>query len=124
MSRNCRKRKLIAVGFSGPHPAPVSRVDYLIVKNALLYPADFSFWERGVPAQRFREAFAPQEMEMEYRVPQFEKLIREHGATIAQAAERKLAIPELNQFAMVVRAQAYRRHLNTEFDRVKGVLIL
>ncbi|MDQ2840125.1 MAG: hypothetical protein M3Y72_03620 [Acidobacteriota bacterium] len=124
-----------AVGVLTPDPASVEsvlswafalqrKVNYLIVKNALTYPASFSYWERSVPADRFRQIFSPQEIEMEYRAPQFESLIRQFGATIGQAAGRELDIPELQQFTVVVRAQAYRRHLFSELDRVKGLLLL
>ncbi len=124
-----------AIGIITPDPASVEsvlswafalqrRVDYLIVKNALTYPADFSYWERSMPADRFRDVFSPQEIEMEYRVPQFENLIRHFGATVGQAAGRTLHIPELQQGAVVLRAQAYRRHLFAELDRVKGLLLV
>jgi MinD-like ATPase involved in chromosome partitioning or flagellar assembly len=124
-----------AIGVLTPDPASVEsvlswaaalqrRAEYLIVKNALTYPADFSYWERSAQAERFRQFFTPLEIEMEYRVPQFENLVRHFGATIGQAAGRKLDIPELQQGAVVLRAQAYRRHLFAELDRVKGLLLI
>lgn len=43
------------------------RVDYLIVKNGLTYPADFSHWEQNPKAHQFRQFFGPQEIEVEHR---------------------------------------------------------
>ena len=57
-------------------------------------------------------------------MPQFENLVRHFGATIGRAASRQLDIPELQQGSVVLRAQAYRRHLFAEFDRVKGLLVV
>ena len=100
------------------------QVDYLIVKNTLTYPADFSHWERNPKADQFRRFFAPQEIEVEYRVPPFEHLMRHFGVTVGQAADRKVDNPELQQASVVLRAQAYRRHLFAELDRVKGLLLV
>jgi hypothetical protein len=100
------------------------RVEYLIVKNALTYPPDFSHWEQNPKAEQFRQFFRPQEIEVEYRVEPFESLLRRFGATVSQAAGRKVDIRELHQASVVLRAQAYRRHLFAELDRVKGCLLI
>jgi hypothetical protein len=100
------------------------RVEYLIVKNALTYPADFSHWERNPKAAQFRQFFAPQEIEVEHRSSPFEHLMRHFGVTVGQAADREVDIRELQQASVVLRAQAYRRHLFAELDRVKGLLLL
>lgn len=124
-----------AVGVVTPDPASVEsvlswahalqhRVEYLIVKNALTESADFEYWERSTASEQFRQAFHPQEISMEYRLPKFENVARQHGVTVGQAADRKLAIPELQQTTVVLRAQAYRRNLFAELDRVKDLLLL
>ena len=124
-----------AIGVITPDPASVEsvlrwaselqrRVDYLIVKNALTYPADFSHWERHPRADQFRQFFSPEEIEVEYRVPQFENLMRQFGVTVGQAAGRAVKHSELQQASVVLRAQAYRRHLFAELDRVKGLLLI
>lgn len=100
------------------------RVEYLIVKNALSDPADFSYWERTTAAEQFRQAFQPREISMEYRLPKFEGPARQHGVTLQQVAERTAAVPELQQTTVVLRAQAYRRNLFAELDRVKDLLLL
>jgi MinD-like ATPase involved in chromosome partitioning or flagellar assembly len=124
-----------AVGIVTPDPASVEsvltwahalqhRVEYLIVKNALTEPADFSYWEQSKQAEQFRQAFHPHEISMEYRLPKFENPARQHGVTLGQAAERKATVPELQQTTVVLRAQAYRRNLFGELDRVKDLLLL
>jgi MinD-like ATPase involved in chromosome partitioning or flagellar assembly len=124
-----------AIGIITPDPASVEsvlswahalqhRVEYLIVKNALTEPADFSYWERSTAAEQFRQAFQPQEIGMQYRLAKFENPARQYGVTLGQAAQRKVDIPELQQTTVVLRAQAYRRHLFAELDRVKGLLLL
>ncbi len=120
-SEQMRERRVAftAVSVITPDPSSVEsvlrwaselqrRVDYLIVKNALTYPADFSHWERNPKAEQFRQFFRPQEIEVEHRVPQFENLIRHFGVTVGQAADRKVKVPELQQTSVVLRAQAYR----------------
>ena len=100
------------------------RVDYLIVKNALSDPADFSYWERTTAAEQFRKAFQPREIMMEYRLPKLEGPARQHGVTLGQIAGRQASVPELQQTTVVLRAQAYRRNLFAELDRVKDLLLL
>jgi len=73
---------------------------------------------------KFREAFHPAEIAMEYRLPKFENPARQHGVTLGQAADRKVQVPELQQTTIVMRAQAYRRNLFAELDRVKDRLLL
>ena len=124
-----------AIGIVTPDPASVEsvltwaqalqhRVEYLIVKNALTEAADFTYWEQSKQAAQFREVFHPQEIFMEYRLPKYENPARQHGVTLGQAADRQVHIPELQQTAVVLRAQAYRRHLFAELDRVKDLLLL
>lgn len=43
---------------------------------------------------------------------------------LGQAAARQVNVPELPQTTVVLRAQAYRRHLFAEFDRIKDGLLL
>lgn len=123
------------IGIITPDPASVEsvlswahalqyRVDYLIVKNALTDPADFSYWERTTACEQFRQMFQPQEIAMEYRLPKFENPARQYGVTLGQAADRKINVPELQQTTVVLRAQAYRRNLFAELDRVKALLLL
>ncbi len=124
-----------AIGVVTPDPASVEsvlgwahrlqhRVEYLIVKNALTDPADFTYWERSEQAAQFRAAFHPEEINMQYRLPKFENPARQYGVTLGQAADRKLNIPELQHTSVVLRAQAYRRDLFAELDRVKNLLLL
>jgi MinD-like ATPase involved in chromosome partitioning or flagellar assembly len=123
-----------AIGLVTPDPATVDsvlkwadalqgRADYLIVKNAVNNPSDFGLWERAPRAEQFRQEFRPRVIEMEYRVSSFEAPARNHGVTIDQVASRRTDIAELQKSATVIRAQAYRRHIFAEFDRVKELLL-
>lgn len=123
-----------AIGLVTPDPASVAsvlawaaflqyRVDYLIVKNSLSNPSDFGYWETDPGAQEFRRIFRPAEISMEYRLPEIEHEARNHGVTMQAVASRKTNVPALNRTASVWRAQAYRRNLFAEFDRVKDLLL-
>lgn len=123
-----------AIGIVTPDPASVEsvctwadalqdRVNYLIVKNALTDPADFTYWNDSKQARRFREIFTPGEIVMEYRLPKVENPARQHGLTMNRIADRRTEVPELQQTTVVMRAQAYRRNLFAELDRVKDFLL-
>ena len=124
-----------AIGVVTPDPASVEsvlawavalqhRVQYLIVKNATTDPADFGYRENDPAAKDFRRAFHPQEIEMEYRLAKVENPARQHGLTLNRIADRRSDVPELQQTTVVIRAQAYRRNLFAELDRVKDLLLL
>jgi MinD-like ATPase involved in chromosome partitioning or flagellar assembly len=124
-----------AIGVITPDPASVesvlrwaaalqARTEYLIVRNALTDPADFTYWNESKQAQQFREAFEPAEIMMEYRLPKVENPARQHGVTLAGVADRTTSLEELRSLTVVMRAQAYRRNLFAELDRVKGLLLL
>jgi hypothetical protein len=124
-----------AIGLITPDPASVEsvlawagalqhRVQYLIVRNALTDPADFSYWENDPAAQAFRRAFQPREISMEYRLPKVEHPARQYGVTLAGVADRQTGLDELRSLTVVMRAQAYRRNLFAELDRVKDLLLL
>ena len=99
-------------------------MQYLIVKNAIVDPADFSYLENDPGYSEFRRTFKPQEIIMEYRLPKVEHPARQHGLTIGTVANRAHAVPELQKTTVVLRAQAYRRNLFEELDRVKDLLLL
>ena len=124
-----------AIGIVTPDPASVEsvlawagalqhRVQYLIVKNSLTDPADFSYWDNDKAAREFRRVLCPKEISMEYRLPKIENPARQHGLTLNKIAERTTVVPELQQTTVVMRAQAYRRNLFAELDRVKDLLLL
>ena len=124
-----------AIGIVTPDPASVEsvlgwakalqhRVSYLIVKNALSDPADFSYWENEAVAVDFRNIFAPKEISMEFRLPKVENPARQHGLTLNRIADRRTDVSELQQTTVVIRAQAYRRHLFAQLDQVKDLLLV
>jgi hypothetical protein len=124
-----------AIGIVTPDPASVEsvlawagalqhRVQYLIVRNSLTDPADFSYWDNDTAAKDFRRVLRPKEIAMEYRLAKVENPARQHGFTLNKIAERDVDVPELQQTTVVMRAQAYRRNLFAELDRVKDLLLL
>jgi len=124
-----------AIGLVTPDPASVEsvlswaqalqhRVEYLIVRNALSDPADFRYWEQTTAVAEFRRAFQPREISMEHRLPKVENPARQHGLSINRVANRQTDVLELQQTSVVIRAQAYRRNLFGELDRVKDLLLL
>jgi len=100
-----------------------SRTDYLIVKNAVNNPSSFDVWEQAPRAEHFRTTLKPHVIEMEYHHPTVEFPARNHGLTVGRIAARQHEVAEFNQFTVVIRAQAYRRHMYAEFDRVKEILL-
>jgi MinD-like ATPase involved in chromosome partitioning or flagellar assembly len=123
-----------AIGLVTPDPASVDsvlkwadalqdRADYLVVKNSVNNPSDFGFWDKATRAEQFRKLFQPEFIEMEYHMPSVEFAARNYGLTIGRVASRNHEVAELNQFASVIRAQAYRRHMYAELDRVKDLLL-
>jgi hypothetical protein len=123
-----------AIGMVTPDPATVdsvvkwakalqNRTDYLIVKNAVNNPANFDVWQLANMAEHFRSTFHPEVIEMEYRMPSVEFAARNHGLTMGRVAARNHDVAELNQFSSVIRAQAYRRHIYAQFDRVAKLLL-
>ncbi len=60
---------------------------------------------------------------MEARLPDLQHALRNHGVTLTSVIKRDVAIPVLKKSSLVVRAQAYRKQLFTEFDRIKEVLL-
>ncbi len=124
-----------AIGVVTPDPASVEsvlawanalqgRTQYLIVKNSLNDPSDFGYWENDPAAVEFRRVFRPKEIAMEYRLPKVENPARQHGLTLNEIADRHTDVSELQQTTVVMRAQAYRRNLFAELDRVKDLLLL
>jgi hypothetical protein len=95
------------------------RVQYVIVENATSQQVDFSYWRDTEQGARFREAFHPAVLSMEYRLAELENASRQHGVTLAQVAQRQTDTPELQKASFVIRAQSYRRRLFQEFEKAK-----
>lgn len=126
--------RFTAIGVVTPDPASVEsvlawasrlqdRVEYVIVENATNALADFTYWKSTEQADRFREAFSPEILRMEFRLAELENPIRQHGIQLGQVADRKVAVEELKRASLVMRAQSYRRKLFAEFDRTKQVFL-
>ena len=99
------------------------RVSYLIVENATVHQADFSYWRDSDQAQQFRRVFEPIVLTVEFRLPELENPVRQHGVTLGQIVERQIKVPELQPASLVIRAQSYRRRLFEEIEKAKGLLL-
>lgn len=71
--------------------------------------------------KRFREAFSPSVLQMEFRLAELENPLRQHGIKLGDVADRKATVGELKRASLVARAQSYRRRFFSEFDRAKEV---
>ena len=123
-----------AVGVVTPDPASVEsllawanrlqdRVGYVVVENATSALADFTYWKSTEQALRFREAFSPEILRMEFRLAELENPIRQHGVQLGDIVDRKAQVVELKRASLVMRAQSYRRRLFTEFDRAREAFL-
>ena len=99
------------------------RVSYLIVENATVHQADFSYWRDSDQAEQFRRVFEPIVRTVEFRLPELENPVRQHGVTLGQIVERQIKVPELQRASLVIRAQSYRRRLFEEIEKAKGLLL-
>jgi MinD-like ATPase involved in chromosome partitioning or flagellar assembly len=126
--------RFTAVGVVTPDPASVEsvlawasrlqdRVGYVIVENATNALADFTYWKSTEQANRFREVFSPEILQMEFRLAELENPIRQYGIQLGEVADRKASVEELKKASLVMRAQSYRRRLFSEFDRTKQVFL-
>lgn len=126
--------RFTAIGVVTPDPASVEsvlawasrlqdRVEYVVVENETNALADFTYWKSTEQADRFREAFSPEILQMEFRLAELENPLRQHGIQLGQVADRKAAVEELKRASLVMRAQSYRRKLFSEFDRTKQVFL-
>lgn len=99
------------------------RVAYLIIENHPTEHADLAYWRDAAQAEQFRQVFQPAVIQMEFRLPGLENAARQHGVTLGQVASRQTPVQELSKASLVMRAQAYRRKLFAEFDRVQELLL-
>lgn len=99
------------------------RVAYLIVENHPTEHADLAYWRDAAQAEQFRQVFQPAVIQMDFRLPALENAARQHGVTLGQVASRQTQVPELAKASLVMRAQAYRRKLFGEFERVRELLL-
>jgi MinD-like ATPase involved in chromosome partitioning or flagellar assembly len=126
--------RFTAVGVVTPDPASVEsvlawanclqdRVEYVVIENATSAQADFTYWRSTKQANRFREAFTPAVLQMEFRLAELENPLRQYGIQLGKVADRKTAVEELKRASLIMRAQSYRRRLFSEFDRAKQVFL-
>jgi MinD-like ATPase involved in chromosome partitioning or flagellar assembly len=98
-------------------------VQYLIILNELDQPEEtFRYWHESKTVKDFIACNSPKVIKMESRRPDLEQAARNHGASIAQIAERKTKAPELQNVEFVIRAQGYRRRINAQFETAADIL--
>jgi hypothetical protein len=86
-----------------------NRVSYVIVLNKQEDDASaFTYWEQTAEAVKFRKLFKPEIIQMDL------------GSACSMAKEWRAPSA---QGSLVMRAQAYRKQLFAEFDRIKEVLL-
>jgi MinD-like ATPase involved in chromosome partitioning or flagellar assembly len=123
-----------AIGVVTPDPASVesvlnwaarlqNRTAYLIVENHISEQADFAYWRESEQAEQFQRMFTPAVISMDYRLPDLENALRNHGVTLGEVGARTTIVPELQKASLVMRAQSYRRRMFAEFDRVQELLL-
>jgi MinD-like ATPase involved in chromosome partitioning or flagellar assembly len=100
-----------------------NRVTYLVVENHITDQANFTYWHESAQALRFREAFEPAVIRMDYRLAELENAARNHGVTLGDVAARRTDARELRRASLVMRAQSYRRLMFAEFEKVKELLL-
>jgi hypothetical protein len=126
--------RFTAIGVVTPDPASVEsilawasglqdRVQYVVVENANSALSDFTYWRSTAQAERFREAFSPTVLQMEFRLAELENPIRQHGIKLGEVADRTATVEELKRASLIMRAQSYRRHLFAEFERAKEAFL-
>jgi hypothetical protein len=100
------------------------RVSYVVVLNQQEDgQIGFSYWENTAEAKTFRDLFKPDIIRMDARLPDLQHAMRNHGLTLGQVSQRQAKAAELAKSSLVIRAQAYRRQLFTEFEWVKEALL-
>ena len=99
------------------------RTSYLIVENSVAEFSDFAYWRESEQALRFQKIFSPAVIRLDYRLPDLENAMRNHGVTLGDVAARATKAAELQKASLVMRAQSYRRRMMAEFDRVKELLL-
>jgi MinD-like ATPase involved in chromosome partitioning or flagellar assembly len=99
------------------------RSAYLIVENQISQQADFTYWRKSEQAEQFQTRFAPAVISMDYRLPDLENALRNHGVTLGRVTARQTKAQELQKASLVMCAQSYRRRMFAEFDKVKELLL-
>ena len=100
-----------------------NNVEYLVILNELDQPGEtFRYWHESKQAKEFVAVSAPKVIRMASRRPDLEQAARNHGASLAQIAERKTKAPELGAASIVMRAQSYKRRIDAEFETAAEIL--
>ena len=99
------------------------RVRYLIVENSITDHTDFTYWRESDQASNSRRRLQPAVIHMDYRLPDLENAVRNHGVTLGRCRCQRTNAGELQRSSLVMRAQSYRRRMFAEFEGVKELLL-
>jgi len=123
-----------AVGVITPDPASVEslltwasnledHVQYLVVENSNTSNPDFTYWYQSKQAQDFRDSFNPLIIPMEFRLPELERIARQHGVTLRNIATKSTDLANQIQIAHIIRAQRYTQRFAAQLDRADILLL-
>jgi len=123
-----------AVGVITPDPASVEslltwasnledHVQYLVVENSNTSNPDFTYWHQSKQAQDFRDSFNPLIIPMEFRLPELERIARQHGVTLRTIATKSTDLANQIQIAHIIRAQRYTQRFAAQLDRADILLL-
>jgi hypothetical protein len=123
-----------AVGVVTPDPASVEsvltwasnlerQVQYLIVENSNSPNSDFTYWCESKEARAFRDSLRPTILPMEFRLPELERIARQHGVTLRSIGARSADIAHQLQIAHIIRAQRYTQRFAEQLNRAESLLV-
>lgn len=123
-----------AVGVVTPDPASVEsvltwganlqdHVQYLIIENANTSNPDFTYWRQSKEAQSFRNIFNPIVIPMEFRLPELERIARQHGTTLRTIGLKSATVAQKLQIAHIIRAQRYTQRFAAQLDTAESLLL-
>lgn len=95
----------------------------MIVENSTSEHPNFRYWRDTEQALEFQRIFSPAVIAMDFRLPELENAMRNHGVTLGEVAARETDAPELRKASLVIRAQSGRRRMFAQFDRVRKLLL-
>ena len=123
-----------AVGVVTPDPASVEsvltwaanlqdHVQYLVIENATTSNPDFTYWRQSREAHAFRNTLNPVVISMEFRLPELERIARQHGVTLRSIGSKSTPVAQQLQIAHIIRAQRYAQRFAAQLDTAASLLL-
>jgi len=95
------------------------KIDYLVVKN--LFQGGIPLWEDSETAKKFKSQFQPGEVTLNLMEPTWQTELENYGLTISNAL--KSDRPLFRKISASIRLKAWQKHVYSEFDKIKNLLI-